>query len=68
MQEQFSIRAVEMEASGIADASRNAEIGYLVVRGICDYCDIYKNDAWQNYAAMIAACYTRDLIEHLPSF
>lgn len=68
LQEQFSIRAVEMEASGIADASWNAEIGYLVVRGICDYCDIYKNDAWQNYAAMIAACYTRDLIEHLPSF
>lgn len=68
LQEQFSIRAVEMEASGIADASWDAEIGYLVVRGICDYCDIYKNDVWQNYAAMIAACYTRDLIEHLPSF
>lgn len=57
-----------MEASGIADATWESGVGYLVIRGICDYCDAYKNDLWQEYAAMVAACYTRDLIENLPSF
>lgn len=68
LREQFSVRAVEMEASGIADAAWDSGSGYLVVRGICDYCDGYKNDLWQHYAAMAAACYTRDLLEHMPSF
>lgn len=68
LSEEFGILAVEMEASGIADATWEMGIGYLVIRGICDYCDDYKNDDWQDYAAMMAACYTRDLIENLPSF
>ena len=41
-------------------------IGYLVVRGICDYCDAHKNDTWQNYAAPAAAAYVRALLEALP--
>ena len=68
LKEEFDVQAVEMEASGIADAAWVTETGYLVVRGICDYCDEYKNDDWQEYAAIVAACYTRDLIENLPSF
>lgn len=68
LREQFSVLAIEMEASGIADAAWDLGHGYLVVRGICDYCDEYKNDAWQHYAAMVAACYTRDLLERMPSF
>lgn len=42
------------------------EVGYLVVRGICDYCDSHKNDDWQQYAAIVAAAYTRALIESMP--
>jgi nucleoside phosphorylase len=68
LKDDFGVIAIEMEASGISDASWNNEVGYLVVRGICDYCDDHKNDLWQNYAALVAAAYTRALIESLPSF
>lgn len=64
----YNVLAVEMEASGIADATWNQSAGYLVVRGICDYCDTHKNDLWQEYAALVAAAYTRAIIETLPSF
>jgi HEAT repeat protein/nucleoside phosphorylase/MinD-like ATPase involved in chromosome partitioning or flagellar assembly len=66
LREKFKVKAIEMEASGIADASWNHEVGYLVVRGICDYCDSHKNDEWQQYAAIVAAAYTRALIESMP--
>ncbi|NEP00517.1 MAG: hypothetical protein F6K58_17935 [Symploca sp. SIO2E9] len=66
MRNKFGVKAVEMEASGIADASWNLDVGYLAVRGICDYCDSYKNDTWQPYAAAVAAAYTRALIESIP--
>lgn len=64
----FGVLAVEMEASGIADATWNHSVGYLVVRGICDYCDTHKNDLWQEYAALVSAAYTRAVIEKLPCF
>lgn len=67
LKKEFGVYAVEMESSGIADATWEMGTGYIVVRGICDYCDKYKNDDWQEYAALIAACYARDLIENLPS-
>lgn len=66
LKKEFNVIAVEMEGSGIADTSWNHEIGYIVVRGICDYCDTHKNDIWQKYAALVAAAYTRSLIEKLP--
>lgn len=56
-----------MEASGVADAGWDKNIGFLVVRGICDYCDTKKNDVWQQYAAIVAAAYTRALIESIPA-
>jgi nucleoside phosphorylase len=61
----FGIRAVEMEGSGVADASWNFGIGYAVVRGICDYCDPEKPDIWQKYAAVVAAAYCRSVINEL---
>jgi nucleoside phosphorylase/predicted NACHT family NTPase len=67
LRERFGIKAVEMEGSGIADASWNAEVPYLVVRGVCDYCDRNKGDAWQKYAAIVAAGYTRALLESMPA-
>ena len=65
LREKFKIKAVEMESSGIADATWNREVGYLAIRGICDYCDSNKGDDWQDYAAIIAAAYTRALIESI---
>jgi len=56
---------VEMEGSGIADATWNAGQHYLIIRGICDYCDENKNDLWQGYAAVAAAAYTRALISSM---
>jgi nucleoside phosphorylase len=67
LRDQCGVKAVEMEGSGIADATWVHETGYLVVRGICDYCDSYKNDAWQGYAAVVAAAYTRGLLASMPS-
>jgi len=58
----LSALAVEMEVSGVADASWMNEIGYFSVRGICDYCDKTKNDVWQKYASVVAAAYTKALI------
>lgn len=67
LRDRFGAKAVEMEGSGIADATWNHEAGYLVVRGICDYCDSNKGDDWQAYAAIVAAAYTRALLESIPS-
>lgn len=67
LRDQFGVKAVEMEGSGIADASWKVGVGYLVVRGICDYCDSKKGDDWQKYAAIVAAGYVRALIESMPS-
>lgn len=66
LKKEYNTYAVEMEASGIADAAWNSGSGYLVIRGICDYCDDFKNKIWQEYAALVAAAYTRNLIENLP--
>ena len=66
LRDQFSPKAIEMETAGLADAAWIQEIGYLGVRGICDYCDGNKNDLWQKYAAMAAAAYVRALLESMP--
>lgn len=60
--EKFGVKAVEMEGSGVADATWTDGAGYLVVRGICDYCDGEKGDEWQGAAAVAAAAYVRALI------
>lgn len=64
--EEYSVKAVEMEGSGIADATWESGTGYLVIRGICDYCDTAKNDVWQEYASLAAAAYLRALLMNLP--
>jgi len=58
----YGVKAIEMEGSGIADATWTAGQHYLVIRGVCDYCDSNKNDAWQGYAALVAAAYARAVI------
>lgn len=67
LRDQFGVRAIEMEASGVSDAAWLQEKQYFIVRGTCDYCDQNKGDDWQNYAAVVAAAYTRALLEALPA-
>ncbi|TMC21823.1 MAG: 5'-methylthioadenosine/S-adenosylhomocysteine nucleosidase [Chloroflexi bacterium] len=63
----YGVKAIEMEGAGVADATWDPKAGYLVVRGICDYCDANKNDKWHSYAAIVAAAYTRALLASLPA-
>ncbi len=64
----YKIRAVEMEASGIAAGATLQGTHWFVVRGVVDYCDnATKNDAWHRYSALAAAAYLRALLAQCPS-
>lgn len=63
---EFDLLAVEMEGSGVADATWVQGVGYLVIRGICDYADSTTDDSWQTYAAHASAAYLAALLHHLP--
>ncbi|KIL88154.1 hypothetical protein FAVG1_08232 [Fusarium avenaceum] len=52
----------EMEAAGLMH-----NFPCLVVRGICDYSDSHKNKNWQEYAALVAAAYAKELLLTIPS-
>jgi nucleoside phosphorylase len=45
-----STMCFELEAAGVFRS-----LPCIVIRGISDYCDSHKNDAWQEYAAATAA-------------
>ncbi|OJI98047.1 hypothetical protein ASPVEDRAFT_37480 [Aspergillus versicolor CBS 583.65] len=55
-----NVLCFEMEAAGLMN-----QLQCLVIRGICDYSDSHKNDAWQGYAAMVAAVYARELLDEI---
>ncbi|KAK8126836.1 uncharacterized protein PG998_002595 [Apiospora kogelbergensis] len=59
--EEKGVLCFEMEAAGLMN-----QFKCLVVRGICDYSDSHKNDAWQGYAATAAAAYTKQLLNKIP--
>ncbi|MDC0748676.1 phosphorylase family protein [Polyangium mundeleinium] len=65
LRDTFGVKAAEMEGAGVADSAWLNAVGYLVVRGTCDYCDEHKADRWQGYAAMISAAYARALLEQM---
>ncbi|KAH7186027.1 uncharacterized protein B0J16DRAFT_287926, partial [Fusarium flagelliforme] len=50
----------EMEAAGLINT-----FPCIVIRGICDYADTHKNDRWQEYAAMTAAAYAKELLSQV---
>ncbi|KAI1111658.1 hypothetical protein F5Y14DRAFT_424372 [Nemania sp. NC0429] len=56
------ILAIEMEAAGLMDM-----FGCATIRGICDYADSHKNDAWQLYAAATAAACAKHALQIIPS-
>jgi nucleoside phosphorylase len=62
---EHDLRAIEMEGSGVADASWDHGVPYGVVRGVCDYGDGSKDDVWHAHASWVAAAYARALIEHI---
>ncbi|KAL9094308.1 MAG: hypothetical protein Q9165_003449 [Trypethelium subeluteriae] len=51
---------VEMEAAGLMN-----DFPCIVIRGICDYADSYKDDTWQKYAALTAAAYTKEFLAYI---
>ncbi|PNP84098.1 hypothetical protein FNYG_02786 [Fusarium nygamai] len=53
----YGVLCFEMEAAGVMNRA-----DCLVIRGICDYSDAQKNKVWQNYAAAVAAAYTKLLL------
>ncbi|PTB65133.1 hypothetical protein BBK36DRAFT_1169900 [Trichoderma citrinoviride] len=55
------ILCFETEAAGLMN-----RFPCLVIRGICDYSDTHADTAWQGYAAMTAAAYTKDLLSRIP--
>ncbi len=65
LRDDHNVKAIEMEGSGIADGTWEFSKGYLLVRGIVDYCNPDKGDDWHKYAAAVAAAYTKSIIEHL---
>ncbi len=54
------ILCFEMEAAGIA-----TEFSCITIRGISDYTDSHKNDAWHRYAAAAAAACVKELLSYL---
>lgn len=56
----WNVLCFEMEASGLMSS-----YSCLVIRGISDYADTHKNDAWKYYAAINAAAYAKLLLQHV---
>lgn len=54
------VLCVEMEAAGLMN-----NFPCLVIRGICDYSDSHKNDAWQDHAAAVAAAFAKELLDYV---
>lgn len=55
-----SVLCFKMEAAGLI-----IEFPCVASRGISDYADSHKNDAWQPYAAATAAACAKELLTHL---
>ncbi|KAH8431512.1 uncharacterized protein LDX57_009175 [Aspergillus melleus] len=51
----------EMEAAGVMN-----DFPCLVIRGVSNYADSHKNDRWQNYAAMTAVAYAKEVLSVVP--
>ncbi|GKZ35821.1 hypothetical protein AbraIFM66950_006619 [Aspergillus brasiliensis] len=58
------VMCFEMEAGGVPYET----LPCLSIRGICDYSDSHKNKQWQDYAAMTAATFAKQLLTLLHPF
>jgi nucleoside phosphorylase len=57
LRDKHNIICFEMETAGLINS-----LPVVVIRGVSDYADSYKNDAWQPYAAATAAAYAKGLL------
>ena len=55
---EYNILYFEMKAAGLMN-----NFPCVVIRGICDYLDSYKNDTWQGYATVSAISYVKELLD-----
>lgn len=55
-----NLLCVEMEAAGLMN-----NFPCIVIRGICDYADSHKNKDWQEYAAVVAAAFAKELLAYV---
>ncbi|EXL93138.1 hypothetical protein NOF04DRAFT_14220 [Fusarium oxysporum II5] len=55
-----NVLCIEMEAAGLMN-----QFPCLIIRGICDYADSHKNKDWQEYAAIIAAAFAKELLQYV---
>ena len=37
----------------------------LIIRGICDYADLYKIKDWQEYVAAVAVVFAKELLQYV---
>jgi nucleoside phosphorylase len=58
-----NLRALEMEAGGIAEAASELGKRFFIVQGICDYGDNKKSDQWQYYASICSSAFIRCVLE-----
>jgi nucleoside phosphorylase len=58
----YDMVAIEMEGKGIGNAGFANGLEWFVVRGVSDYGDRRTSMLWRNYAALVAAAYTRALL------
>lgn len=60
--QEHGVLCFDMEAAGAL-----TEFPCMVIRGISDYCDSHKNDAWHGYAAAVAAAMQDSYFSTCPS-
>jgi nucleoside phosphorylase len=65
---QRKIRAIEMEGYGFSKAAWQSysRPRHLVIRAICDSADSNKSDEWHQYAATVAAEFTKHFLSDRP--
>lgn len=49
----------EMEGAGVWDT-----LPTIIVKAVCDYADSHKSKSWQKYAAIVAACSLKAVLNH----
>jgi|GEM_PF-2124783 len=59
-----SVRAAETEGSGFAHACDEAEIEWLVIRGISDFGDREDKENWKTTATVMAASFLKIFLKH----
>ncbi|KAM0554139.1 hypothetical protein ACHAPJ_006938, partial [Fusarium lateritium] len=59
--QELDVLCIDMEAAGVMDC-----YPCLSIRGLSDYSDVHKNDAWQAYAAGTAAACAKEFVSAMP--